>query len=210
MNVRIDPRAEDSGAGLARGALAILAAGAALGVGFNAIGLHAKSWGLTWIAEDPLAALPTVEALPPQPAPSGYDAVTDPMAVGGGAAALPEIPDLDRPVQIRLEAVKRLFDAGAALFVDAREPAEYASACIPGAVSLPYDEVTSEPERLAALDPGGRAIVVYCGGGACELSLELAWELIHNGQRRVAVYMGGFPEWMEAGYPVAPGLPAGA
>jgi rhodanese-related sulfurtransferase len=205
-----DSAGPEAGASLVRGALTIIAVGAALGIGFNAIGLRSQSWGLAWIAEDPLAALPTVDEPEPLPVRGGYDGLSDPMAVGASETELPEIPDLDRPVQIRLTAARSLFDASAALFVDAREPGEYAAGRIPGAVNLPYEEISSEPERLAALDAGGRPIIVYCGGGACEISLDLAWEMIHAGKRRVAVYMGGFPEWAEAGYPVEPGHPAGS
>ena len=143
----------------------------------------------------------------PAPPESGYNQINDPMAVGAavGSAGLPEIPVLDRPIQIELQAVKALFDARNVVIVDSREPDEFAEGHIPGALSMPFDEVTSEPERLEGLDTGGRPIVVYCGGGACELSMSLAWELIYAGQSRVTVYMGGFPEWVEAGYPVESG-----
>ena len=44
-----------------------------------------------------------------------------------------------------------------------------------------------------------------CGGGTCELSIKLAEELFFAGHDRVAVYMGGFPEWVEAGYATTSG-----
>ena len=65
---------------------------------------------------------------------------------------LPQIPDLDRPIQVQLADVKQLFDAGAVVLIDAREPEEYGEGHIPGALSMPYDEVSSEPERLESLD----------------------------------------------------------
>ena len=184
--------------GTARGVLAIVLVGIALGVGFNWLGLGSRAeWGLPWIGVDKVASLPVLEAAPS----SGYGEMTDPMAVGG-ASDLPQIPDLERPIHIQLAAVKQLFDAGALLLIDAREPEEYAAGHIPGALSMPYDEVSSEPERLESLAAGGKAIAVYCGGGACELSLNLAWDLISAGQKKVVVYMGGYPEWVAAGYPV--------
>ena len=130
--------------------------------------------------------------------------------VAAGSSDLPEIPDLDRPIQIGLDAVKRLVDADAAVIVDAREADEFAAGHLPGALSMPYDEVSAEPERMENLDAGGRPIVVYCGGGACELSLNMAWDLISAGQKRVVVFMGGFPEWAEAGYAVETGPSFGA
>ncbi len=171
----------------ARGVLTIVLVGIALGVGFNGLGLgSAASWGLPWIGVDEVASMPQLGDLAGddenrQPA-SGYTDITDPMAFGGGGD-LPQIPDLDRPIQIQLADVKQLFDAGAVLLIDAREGEEYGEGHIPGALSMPYDEVSSEPERLEQLDAGGKAIAVYCGGGACELSLTLAWDLISAGQK---------------------------
>jgi rhodanese-related sulfurtransferase len=206
---------EDAG-GVLTGIASIVLVGGLLGVGFNWVGLASRPvWGLPWIGENRVASMPTLEELTPEerkPEPGGgpvggYGQSSDPMAVGtaGGAQGLPEIPDLDRPIEIQLAAIKQLFDAGAAVLVDAREPDEYAAGHIPGALSMPFDEVTAEPEKLENLETGGRPIVTYCGGGACELSLSLAWELIYAGQTKVTVYMGGFPEWVEAGYPVATG-----
>lgn len=183
--------------------------GLALGFAFNWLGQGSRAgWGLSWIGKDRVAEMPSLTDLgsgTPTPEPSsGYNEITDPMAVGAGTEAA-QIPDLDRPIQSELAGVKRLFDAGAVVFVDAREPDEYAEGHIPGAISMPYDEVSGEPERLENLQAEGKAIAVYCGGGACELSLNLAWDLIYAGQKKVLVYMGGFPEWVAAGYPVERG-----
>jgi len=195
-----------------RGVVVIVVAGLTMGIVFNWLGLDSRAgWGVPWIAKDRVAEMPSLADLtPPDPgadAPepaSEYTDVTDPMAIGLGReeADLPEIPALDRPIQIELAAVKQYFDAGAAVFSDARDPDEYAAGHIPGAVSMPYEEVSSEPERLEGLETGGRPIIVYCGGGTCEVSINLAWDLIYAGHSRVVVYMGGFPEWAEAGYPV--------
>lgn len=203
--------------GIARGVVTIVVVGVALGVAFNWLGLASRpAWGLPWIGEDKLAALESLEEMVPAvetTAPSDeYTRIDDPMAVGLGSAAadLPEIPELDRPVQIGLEAVKQLFDAGAAVFIDARGREEFDAGHIRGALSMPFDEVTAEPERMENLMTGGMPIVAYCGGGLCEDSLGLAWELLAAGQTRVVVYVGGFAEWMERGYPVADGPPSGS
>jgi rhodanese-related sulfurtransferase len=196
-----------------RGIVTIVGVGMLLGIGFNALGLQSEpARGLPWIGKE-APALESLEDLvaeeqPPRPAPGYYNQVNDPMAVVA-AVDLPEIPDLDRPVEIGLEMVKRFHDAGAALFVDAREPDEFAAGHIPGALNMPFDEITAEPERMESLDTAGRPIVVYCGGGTCEVSKGLAWELIAAGQRRVAVFAGGFTEWAEVGYPAEAGGPAG-
>jgi rhodanese-related sulfurtransferase len=202
-------RTNDEGS-LGWGILLIVLVGTALGVGFNMLGLAGEpAWGLSWIAEDKLEQLEQLDLEIPDAAPAvggGYGQISDPMAVGlGSQTALPEIPELDRPVEISLQAVKLFADASGAVIIDAREDYEFADGHIPGAINMPYDEVSAEPERLANLDAGGRPIIVYCGGGTCELSLTLAWDLISAGQSKVVVFMGGYPEWQEAGYPVAGG-----
>lgn len=197
-----------------RGILVIVVAGVALGVTYNEIGHRSRhGWGLEWIAVDrveQLAQMETVSASTdgvPQGS-SLYTGSDDPLAVPAAVPsnpALPEIPAAGRPVQIDVAALKQYFDAGAALIVDARESFEYDEAHIPGAISLPYDKAITDPSRLEKLDTAGQPIITYCGGGGCEISISLAQELVYAGHDRVAVYMGGFPEWIELGFPVAGG-----
>jgi rhodanese-related sulfurtransferase len=201
-----------------RAALVMIGVGVLLGLVANQATAERKR--LPLIAEDRAASLATLDAVAPHtagetPAPGAASEnpyrtdVDDPMAIAPGAVAdapeLPEIPDLGRPMQVELAALKQLWDAGAVVVVDAREPHEFAAGHIPGAINLPFDEVVSDPSRLEALDAAGRPIVTYCGGGQCELSLSLAHELVAAGHGRVLVYMGGFPEWEQAGYAVERG-----
>ena len=120
-------------------------------------------------------------------------------------ASVPFIPEMDKPIQITMDAAKRLFDAKAALFLDARDPSEYEEGHIPAAIRLTRDEALQYPDRVKALGETSRPIVAYCDGGACEASLELARVLVDAGYRRVLVYTGGFPEWAAAGHSVVRG-----
>ncbi len=166
----------------------IVGVGLALGVAYNALGLVAQPpYGIAWIAQP--RTLATLEGLAP--------------ASPGEQATLPEIPETPQPLQVQLPAVKRWFDQSAVVFVDARDRESYAAGHIPGAILMPYEEFV--PEQAEALETGGRPVVTYCDGGACELSLNLAWDLLAAGHRRVLVFAGGFPEWKAAGYPVALG-----
>lgn len=208
--------------GLLRPVAVIVAVGLALGLGFNALGRAGRPpRGLPWIAE--ARTIPSLEeaqagAKPAAPAsqPLAPAQVSDdPLAIATGSAgageALPEIPDVGRPIQIRLSAAKQFFDAGAALFVDAREAPDYATGHVPGAVNLPFDESITDPERLEKLDSRGKPIIVYCGGGGCEVSIQMAGTLIQAGHKKVLVYEGGYPEWETAKYPIASGAePGGA
>jgi 3-mercaptopyruvate sulfurtransferase SseA len=190
-----------------RDVVVMILLGAALGLAFNWRGLAARpSWGVAWVGKDLAAEMVSLDDLTAAADTPRID-TDDPMAIAGGGAAdgLPEIPDLDRPIEVQRDAVKRFWDVRAALLIDAREPDEYAEGHIPGAINLPYDIAVGDPDGLMRLDSGGRPMIVYCGGGDCELSMSLAWELIANGQTKVMVYTGGYPEWVEAGHETATG-----
>jgi rhodanese-related sulfurtransferase len=120
-------------------------------------------------------------------------------------APLPFIPERSEPIKVEMAMTKRFFDARGALFVDARDQAEYDKGHIPGAIRLTNPEAQNEPERVKALPVNGRPIIVYCEGGACEASLDLARFLIESGFKKVLVYMGGYPEWEAAGHAVTRG-----
>jgi len=127
------------------------------------------------------------------------------------AADVPTVPDSRDPIQAKMPMVKKFHDADAALFVDAREAVEYAEGHIAGAVSLPFDEAFKDPKKLATIDPGTKPIIVYCGGGDCEASRNLAYSLIDAGRKKVVIFEDGFPAWKAAGYAVATGKePGGA
>jgi rhodanese-related sulfurtransferase len=199
----------DSGKEALRGVVGILTCGLLLGLAYNWFGLISdQTWGLSWIAEDKLSAFAESEMVSADETGGDDDYWTDiddPLAVPASATVdlgLPEIPDVGRPVQIELQALKQYFDAEAALIVDARDPEDYEEAHISGALNIPYDIAESDPALLENLVASCKPIITYCGGGSCEVSLTVANELVFAGYSRVAVYTGGFSEWAEAGYPV--------
>lgn len=188
-------------AGVLRGAAAIIVLSVLLGAIYNFTGLRSHpAYGVPWIAKE--RTLEKVEDVLQEGSRPHREAAA---ATHEADADVPEIPDSGEPLQVQLSAVKRFVDAGAAMIVDAREPQEYDSGHIPGAVSLPYEQAL--PETLEALDAGPRPIITYCDGGTCELSMDLAWDLVRAGHSKVLVFMGGFPQWKAAGYPVETGEP---
>jgi rhodanese-related sulfurtransferase len=132
--------------------------------------------------------------------------VSNPAAAAGGAAAAnaPAIPDTKEPLEANLAVVKALHDANGAVFLDARSAEEYSAGHIPGAISMPFDDVFKKPE-LAKFDDKGKPIVTYCDGGDCELSKDLAFSLIDNGHKKVVFFKDGLPGWKSAGNPVNTG-----
>lgn len=84
--------------------------------------------------------------------------------------------------------------------LDVRPSDEYASGHIPGAVSVPLEELE---QRLASL-PRNAEIVAYCRGPYCLLAPH-AVELLHERGFRARRLEDGLPEWRLAGLPVAIG-----
>jgi rhodanese-related sulfurtransferase len=89
------------------------------------------------------------------------------------------------------------------MFVDARAEDFYLIGHIEGALSLPVaDFETAFAAREKDLPEKDQELVCYCSGFGCEESVELAQKLLERGYSRVLVYLGGWPEWSEAGLPV--------
>lgn len=82
--------------------------------------------------------------------------------------------------------------------LDVRPRAEYAAGHIPGAVSVPLDEL---PDRLAELPDGGQ-IVAYCRGAYCVLAHDAVRLLAAHG-RTATRLADGMLEWRLADLPVA-------
>ena len=110
---------------------------------------------------------------------------------------LSETTILSAPEYINLESAKEMYDRGI-IFIDARDEEEFAEGHIKGAILAP-----STPELVQLFPDRSSAIVTYCSGGDCDVSQELAEELMYDWEyERIFVYLGGWPEWKRAGYPV--------
>ncbi len=107
----------------------------------------------------------------------------------------------DEPPPITRAALWARVHVGDVTVLDVRPGIEYEAGHIPGAVSIPIDEL---PARLAGL-PRDLDIVAYCRGPYCVMAPHGVDLLRAHGlpARRLE---DGLPEWRMAGYPVAVGL----
>ena len=109
---------------------------------------------------------------------------------------LRETTILSVPQYINLESAKEMYDRRI-IFIDARDEEEFAEGHIKGAILAP-----STPELVQLFPDRSSPIVTYCSGGDCDVSQELAEELMYDWEyERIFVYLGGWPEWKTAGYP---------
>jgi rhodanese-related sulfurtransferase len=103
---------------------------------------------------------------------------------------------------IPLEDAAALFAENAAVFLDARTPAEYDQGHIQGAVNLPWHAVDDYFETvIMTLDPEA-TVITYCDGEACPLSHDLALFLKDLGFTRVKVLVNAWTLWKEHDLPV--------
>lgn len=100
----------------------------------------------------------------------------------------------------RADLAERLEHDPRPLVLDVRPAAEFLAGHVPGAVSLPPDELGSRVHRL----PAAEDVVAYCRGPYCIFADDAVRSLRGRGVRAVRLE-DGFPEWRRAGLPVAVG-----
>ena len=102
------------------------------------------------------------------------------------------------------DELRRRLDAGDDLLIlDVRPGDEFQAGHLPGAISVPLQELERRLDRL----PRDRRIVAYCRGPYCALAPEAVAVLRGHGfdARRLE---DGLPEWAAAGLPVRSGAEA--
>ncbi|BCW69059.1 metalloregulator ArsR/SmtB family transcription factor [Arthrobacter sp. NicSoilB8] len=87
--------------------------------------------------------------------------------------------------------------AGTVTVLDVRPGEEFEAAHIPGAISIPLEELRG---RLSEL-PEDREVVAYCRGAYCVLAYE-AVDLLHSAGRRARRLNEGMLEWRLGGFAV--------
>jgi len=113
--------------------------------------------------------------------------------------ALPEF--MTEPMVVDLEFTKFLNNNNGVI-IDARDPEDYESGHIINAVNIPFNFYDDYTDLIDSLDYKG-IYIVYCGGGDCSLSIDLA-DILFNEKlfENVFIFEGGFPEWKSAGLPI--------
>lgn len=103
---------------------------------------------------------------------------------------------------VSLEQAHELWKGGETLFLDARDPDDFAELHIPKAINLPLDRISDIKNTGILGLPRDRRIVVYCARKQCNSALKEAKYLQSLGFTRVMVFLDGFQTWDEAGYDV--------
>ncbi len=125
--------------------------------------------------------------------------------VGDWSAEARFVDEAGDSLTISLDEARKRFAAGAALFLDARSPDDYARGHIGGALNLPWQGADRHFMEIADRLSGDKTIITYCDGETCDLSHELALFLKEMGFADVQVLVNGWTVWLQAGLPTDEG-----
>lgn len=125
----------------------------------------------------------------------------------GNGPVVPPTAEPGDPPFIDINVAQMEWTLGDAIFVDARDSAEYLCGTIPGAVSMPFEYLPEDGlEEYIDTTLGGvskdQRIITFCSGEECDLSLHLARNLQDLGYTNVSIFFGGAREWEDAGYEI--------
>jgi rhodanese-related sulfurtransferase len=108
-----------------------------------------------------------------------------------------EFGDRSEAEPVSMKELLRRGRAGDVVVLDTRPAGEYAAGHIPGALSMPVDDLEKRLKEL----PRKKAYVAYCRGPYC-IYADRAVEILRANGRRAKRLREGFPDWRAAGLPV--------
>lgn len=113
-------------------------------------------------------------------------------------------PSFDPKVDslLTMEDAFSLWESKQAIFLDAREPEEYAEGHIPRAINFPFEEWDQYWAEVQNIIKPETKLVCYCGGLDCEASLDMARELKVQGYPNAYIFFGGINKWVELKLPL--------
>src|SRR5262245_2787226 len=105
---------------------------------------------------------------------------------------------------VAVDELLKLARSNKVVVLDTRPAGEYVAGHIPGAISVPVDEIQRRLKELTK----SKEYVAYCRGPYCVYA-DRAVEVLSARGRRARRLAEGFPEWRSAGFPVAQGTEPG-
>lgn len=157
------------------------------------------SAGFTLVAVVALAAGIAANAISTKPIPLVYKPPAEKLsqAVSRGETTIGMVTtEMAREMAARPDVV----------VLDARPFDFYELGHIPGARNLSREEFDKDFAALEAeLRQPGKTLLVYCSDSGCEDSGKVAKRLEELGFPKVSLYIGGFQEWEDAGFPTEGG-----
>lgn len=99
---------------------------------------------------------------------------------------------------VSYKQIIKLLNKPDVLFIDARSPEQFTKGHIGNAVNIyPQNEIQEEFLMQVNSLPQDKIFIVYCDGGACDLSHEVLKVMFDFGYTQAFLYKGGWEEWIE-------------
>jgi len=105
----------------------------------------------------------------------------------------------DPAALLPVDRVLQLVHQGGVVLIDVRTEKDFDRAHLPGAISVPLDQLEARVEELRA---AGRTVIVYCCGKWGAESAQAVALLRSQGVDDAHAVAGGFQRWVDAGYVV--------
>ncbi len=97
---------------------------------------------------------------------------------------------------VSFDQMKKIVSSPLFFIIDARRPEDFAKGHIAGSINIfPYLEESEYISKILSI-PKDKTIIIYCDGGTCDLSHEVAKTLTGNfAFHKVFIYQDGWEEW---------------
>lgn len=115
------------------------------------------------------------------------------------AVTPPPAPDTPGATGLTADEVLEHLRNQTAIFIDAREDHDYADGHLCDAIHLPSSAVYDNIERVSTMVPLEWKLIVYCGGGDCKASHDVARVLGEFDFEDVEIYENGWEEVESSG-----------
>jgi rhodanese-related sulfurtransferase len=158
--------------------------------------------GVAAVTSNSLRAKPLPWKREPLPSEQATATVVQPTSQSASSPTSQPVQAAAKPGVIAIDAVLAHLKAEDATFVDARETHEYVEGHFRVAIHLPSSDIykSIEQKGFLAMVPTDSPVVVYCGGGDCEASHNVADALRRDfAYKNVLVYEKGWAEVMQSG-----------
>lgn len=106
---------------------------------------------------------------------------------------------------VALDQAAKLWHSGTAIFLDAREPADFDAGHIGNALNLPAHSFAQHFGEVAPILTPSSELVIYCDGKECDLSHRLKESLHQQGFTNTHLLFNGWTAWRAAGLPITSG-----
>lgn len=153
---------------------------------------------------------PPTDDLAPAPTPSASNTTVPATSPAPATGAFVQTPKDQLPKgQVTIDEAKAAYDQGLTdnmtFFIDSRKVEDFTAGHVLNAMRMDTKSFeTGDPLELSLI-PREAIVIVYCNGGHCDESENVAKRIQGSGYKKVYVMHDGLPGWKALGHPIGTG-----